>query len=276
MRKIIFICSLEHSGSTILNLFLGQHSKIIPIGEVSNSSAKLKKFDKHKRICACGKCLDDCEYWGKVIRKNEQNPPTSAEMEYEHLLNVFSEIYDDSMIICDESKQIASLAHLKARADVQLKVIYLIKDIRSYLTSQSYKSQKKLGRKLSFSAHLNAAQSWYNSNKKILRFLDEQKLSYIQLGYEEFCLYPDETTRLVFDFLNLEPPVNTAMLEKENCHIAFGNRMRRNPVKSARLYYDNRWFRNTTSHIVYAAMPWAKRLNEAVTYSNDFEKMWKS
>jgi len=68
---IIYIASLPHSGSTLLDLLLGSHSEIEGLGEVS----KLKRYADapfdgpldRKQQCTCGAaCIWRCPHWQKV------------------------------------------------------------------------------------------------------------------------------------------------------------------------------------------------------------------
>ncbi len=69
---IIYIASLPHSGSTLLDLLLGSHSKIEGLGEVS----KLKRYADaplgggplgRKQQCTCGAAsLWQCPHWQRV------------------------------------------------------------------------------------------------------------------------------------------------------------------------------------------------------------------
>ena len=70
--KIIYIASLPHSGSTLLDLLLGSHSRIESLGEIS----KLKRYAEapvsgaepgKKQKCTCGApSIWQCPHWSKV------------------------------------------------------------------------------------------------------------------------------------------------------------------------------------------------------------------
>ena len=73
MRKIIFITSLEHSGSTILELTLSKHFKIIGAGEIFRTLSPSRDIDKvMEKRCNCGKKARDCELWGSVLKTIQQ------------------------------------------------------------------------------------------------------------------------------------------------------------------------------------------------------------
>src|SRR5262245_20545792 len=77
MTRIVFIASLGHSGSTLLDLLIAGHSRAFSIGEVKSLRryARLKK-DKTKHEykinlrgnkCTCGaESIWSCDFWKEV------------------------------------------------------------------------------------------------------------------------------------------------------------------------------------------------------------------
>jgi hypothetical protein len=64
--NLIYIVSLGHSGSTILDLILGALPEIESVGELS----QLEDIISGKRgspICTCGKMFSECEYWKEIL-----------------------------------------------------------------------------------------------------------------------------------------------------------------------------------------------------------------
>jgi hypothetical protein len=63
MSKYIYICSAGHSGSTLLDLLIGSHSRVASLGEIS----QLPKNISLDTLCTCGKKVRSCSLWQKVI-----------------------------------------------------------------------------------------------------------------------------------------------------------------------------------------------------------------
>lgn len=63
MMKVIYIMGLGRSGSTLLDLVLGNHSSIESVGELRN--LPLLGWMK-PGICSCGATAGDCDYWQNV------------------------------------------------------------------------------------------------------------------------------------------------------------------------------------------------------------------
>ena len=60
-KKFIYIAGLYHSGSTLLDQYLGSNSQIIGLGEI----AKYIK-DGSEGNCTCGKKVEECDFWSKI------------------------------------------------------------------------------------------------------------------------------------------------------------------------------------------------------------------
>lgn len=65
MVKYVYICSTGHSGSTLIDLLIGSHSRTASLGEISH----LPKNLALNTICSCGNKVRDCHLWKKVLVK---------------------------------------------------------------------------------------------------------------------------------------------------------------------------------------------------------------
>jgi len=63
MIKYVYICSAGHSGSTLLDLLLGSHSKVESLGEI----AHLPKNIALNTECSCREPVQSCSLWKPVI-----------------------------------------------------------------------------------------------------------------------------------------------------------------------------------------------------------------
>ncbi len=61
--KFVFICAAGHSGSTLLDLLLGAHSRGISVGEIT----QLPKNISLDSVCSCGESLSKCDFWRHLI-----------------------------------------------------------------------------------------------------------------------------------------------------------------------------------------------------------------
>ena len=75
--KIIYIGGYGRSGSTLLDIILGQSKYIESGGEIVHAQIDIKK----NRICTCNKSSEKCSVWSKVVNKIGSETDTG----YHHL-----------------------------------------------------------------------------------------------------------------------------------------------------------------------------------------------
>ncbi len=63
--RVVYICSAGHSGSTLLDLILGAHSRIASLGEID----QLPKNVALDTECACGERVRECAVWRETLRR---------------------------------------------------------------------------------------------------------------------------------------------------------------------------------------------------------------
>jgi len=97
MIKYVYICSAGHSGSTLLDLILGSHSKIKSLGEVSHLPKNITLNTK----CSCGSDVVDCPMWNPVIAKLGEDLGVSV-FDNPYALNTG---YPKATTVVDKSKQ---------------------------------------------------------------------------------------------------------------------------------------------------------------------------
>jgi hypothetical protein len=62
--SVIYIMGYGRSGSTLLDILLNNHPEMVSVGALSN----LFDWILHRRICACGNILCDCEFWKHIVK----------------------------------------------------------------------------------------------------------------------------------------------------------------------------------------------------------------
>ena len=98
--RYVYICSAGHSGSTLLDLLLGSHSKIESLGEISQLSKNLAL----NTPCTCGKPVRECPVWVQVVsRLSETLGLDVMQNPYELHLG-----YPRAVVVVDKSRQTRS------------------------------------------------------------------------------------------------------------------------------------------------------------------------
>lgn len=288
-KRIIFITSLERSGSTLLDITLGKHPQLVSFGEVARvllphgGGGMESVID---RPCSCGASVKDCAFWGKVTEKIslKENELTLAER-YEIFFTRFDEIYGNYFIPVDSSKFLRSIETLHAFGDkLDLRVLFTIRDVRGWCSSSRRAGRRK--QEIPYSAIFSSSISemwkaylrynvlrhipfwlpleWYIRNQSIDGFLLKNGLPTQHLSYEGFAFNTAEVMHKLYKFAGIdELPLN----EKCRSHIVRGNRMAFDPDKLAAISYDAEWLSEIWSQYEPVIWPFVMIKNKQWVYS---------
>ncbi len=295
MNKIVFIAGRGHSGSTLLNLMRGGHPRLIAVGEVYSlfGAKQMNWLERGQEVrCSCGMHLDQCEFWGPVaqrLRENDRNQGSVQEA-YCIFLESFHEYFGADAIPVDISKTDEALQALRELDDVELNVIFLIRDVRSWAVSMRDVNRRAgefkvtdLVKKFGWKAWrpflgrttVKYFWHWYLLNKGTQKLLRENGIKSFQIGYEELTLYPDFIMRKISEFLEVDFVEDLLRPGGGIGHVIIGNRMRSDPNKRERVAYDDRWFYSLEWQWPAILFPNIMRYNSAEVYRNIRGHLWK-
>ena len=299
-NDVVFILSLAHSGSTVLDLILGGHPRFVGLGEIVHllrpQSVRMLESDPRwldradEVRCSCGKAVGECEFWGPALAELRSNRQAGPRERYALLLKVFGEVFGEDRVFLDSSKQIENLELVRGIEGVNVKVLMSVRDVRGFTTSalDALKREKTFGlaesiRKLGWRGAIKYPRRfgtfmfwrWYHRNRKRKAYLQRSGLPVFQFGYEELALYPDRMIPKICEFLGVEPTDEMYCPAKSNSHSILGNRMRLQKDKLARIAYDNRWFRRTEWMLPWVLYPHIRRYNTREVYRNTSGAIWK-
>ncbi len=274
-NKVIYILSLSHSGSTLLDLILGCHDKIIGLGEIWQLMMleNLSRREISNYPCACNKKLKNCPFWSNIIFDKLYELESFHE-KYKYIFKKFWYQYGQEKILVDSSKYLAPLRILCNIHEIDLYTIFLIRDVRSYTISQidtALRKKKKPKKWSNFSIY----KSWYKQNIIYKKFLKENEINYLQIGYEELTLYPEHTIKNILNFLSISNIQEILNLNYSNSHTILGNRMLNKFEKKSQIKYDNRWFTRREWIYPYIFYPKIRQFNKNEVYGNNTENFWK-
>ncbi len=147
-KKIVYIASNGHSGSTLLELILCSHSKCIGIGEAFQLVDPRNKIidNLEDQRCACGQFMNDCKFWENVIPGLKEIH--DKHKKYLHIYDKCLESFGNDKLIIDSSKVPNALSIIKSNSDIELKVIHLIKDVRAWTVSMQKTYQRNTKHKI--------------------------------------------------------------------------------------------------------------------------------
>jgi hypothetical protein len=276
-KRVIFIASLGHSGSTLLDLILGSHPEIIGLGEVGRSVApKNEASDNQSQICSCGQAATECKFWGDVLTKLAHQTGATEQHRYEIALDSFSRRFGSEKILVDSSKYLQWLRHLSKVDGLDLRVIFLIRDVRSFAISaidNAYR-KRKAGMNYRSMGAFKAFRHWHHENLKTAKYLANANLPFMGVGYEELCLAPDHTIPKICQFLDIPFEQRMIELAHSSSHVIRGNRMRHDGNRR-KLRYDPRWLVRNEWMLPALCYPRIMHFNSEQVYSNDFIEEWQ-
>lgn len=273
---VVFIASLGHSGSTLLDLVLGGHSRLVGLGEVAavltSGSDGQPAFTGD---CSCGQDAASCPLWSEVAHRIHAEPHAPLARRYRIVFETVAAVFGSDVMPVDSSKYLPWLRLLHDEVSVDLRVLFLLKDVRNFMVSEVDAGSRKRGqgqrrRRLS---PLGAFAYWHRHNRAVEQFLRDRQLPMFQLGYEELCLAAEPIVREICRFLGLAFEPAMLELHSSRSHVLRGNRMRRQPEKAA-LTYDHRWFMRRDWLLPAVLCPRIMRYNRDHVYSNGIDATW--
>ena len=270
--KLIYIAANEHSGSTLLELILASHPGISGLGETHmlvDETLRMERLPSaDTRICTCGKAINKCPLWSAFLDSVAGNGNGDFSVRYNYLIQLAKSEFGEESILVDSSKYIAPLKKLISAEEshrlpkITIFVIHLIKDVRSFATSMKRRYN------LNSWQLISKLRKWHRTNLEIEKFLSQNAIPHIRVGYEELCFNPKMILRLICDKIGVQFDEKMLDIRNASAHIGVGNPMRNHPVKRNQLIYDNRWFHETTILLWYLLCPRIRRYNKNSVYQH--------
>lgn len=268
---LLYIYGSGRCGSTLLDLLLNGHSKILGLGEISDLMDVFDPFELPDQLSSTfgpiylgfwervgaryeeisGEVFEQAHFrapgWGTITRtwKTEEVQRMMAQRAL--LLSCAHEV-SDAPIVTDSSKRFYELYLLHQSELFRMKVIHLIRDGRAVGDSYLRRSNR-------FASFVNGIRVW--AVRGLLAFWIRKKIgrdNWLRIDYEELAAQPEQTLKIICHFLGVEFEPN--MLEYRS-HPYLG--VRGNPrVKNAEdeeISLDEGWKEE---------LPWRYRLTFAV------------
>jgi hypothetical protein len=261
-RKLIYIVSLSHSGSTVLDMLLTTGRKAVGLGQIWTVLAEVPE-QRGQRQCSCGKAAPDCPIWGPILERLEHLPDAASPIDrYRLVLEQAAALYGPDIAIIDSSKNPASLAEIaRALPELDIKVLHNVKDVRAFTISSLDNAARK-GRRAGLPETI--FWQWYCDNR---RFCDEAaqavRSAPLRVLYEGLCLSTEKMAARIGDHLSEDYIDISVPLDAGHTHIISGNRTRLPEAgKSKQLAYDYAWLSRSEWLRPYALLPMVRRYNE--------------
>jgi hypothetical protein len=277
---LLLIRGLGHSGTTILDLALGTHPQMLGLGEAvrilrtpapgeqSRGPARLRAELKHERLCTCGLTAAQCPIWGDLLSwlpDHDHLPLTAKLQQLLDRVDLYGNRQGREIAWVVESYQDDLQLPLESLPGQEVRVVFLVRDVRSWVHSRARDAKRK-GRAF---PSLRALGRWWWVNRRFERELRSCDKPVFVLGYEQLALDPEGALTRLCAWLGLD--FHPAMLQPggaSNSHLLAGNRVRFDPEKSRRIRYDGSWLQGPVWPAAPALLwPQLARLNQRLVYS---------
>jgi hypothetical protein len=211
---MLYIGGIGHNGSTILDIILNNSKDSMSLGEFAGLYSKISSNQK----CSCGKSIPDCDFWSKILTKNDISQNTanlhSKEKYYFDFLfrnlkakeyveiwdELFSNIfnYTNKNILIDSSKNISRGLALLKHSEFDVYFIHLVRDPRGFNNSKN-KRRAKSGDK---DKYIKDFSKWYIKNlmASVVKLISRKR--YLKINYENLLLHPSNTLEEIEKFTN--------------------------------------------------------------------------
>ncbi len=268
-KNIIYIASSVRSGTTLLDLLLGNHSNIYSIGELQQLGGY---YNSQKGQCLCGESISECKFWNAIEKRSgldfnrlqtklKKNlilsvailiiPRIFFKIFFDILkivpaiknnnivVNNIFKIYDtisdltNKPILIDSSKNAFPFRYYFLQNPEKVKIIILYRDGRGVTNSLV-----KRGLTVEI-----AAKRWRKTIQNIhLMSLGIPKLKVIRVRYEDLCSNPEKELKRLFDFIDVENEKMKNLILKNKKH-DIGGSPTINKDKSAeiKISVDQKW-----------------------------------
>lgn len=279
MPRLLYILSLERSGSTALSYNLSQRSGIVALGEVDRTLALVTRPDGFQgRSCSCGSSIQDCPVWGSVVSEADQLRHQSLDNLYRQFDMMLESALGPHAVVVDASK---SLTTLKAIAPVfqdRLCVAHLVKDVRAYMDSTLNRMASLTDERLwseamqdnplrtrlmrAMPASIVYLWRWSHQNVRMCNTLRTSDIDWLRVSYDAMCEDVDY-------WLDLMARMGGAGDVKGQHHILLGSFDYLDQASDKALRLDCRWRTSPRRPLLEIAHAFIAILNHRLTQSTE-------
>lgn len=236
--KLIYVAGYGRSGTTLLDIAVGQQKSVFAAGEITALSRHVWENDEY---CACRKTVSDCEFWGPVVERWKARNADTSVSQYGALLDrseslfnpkrlfaklipsrdvsdferltgsLFDEIAAQSgtNIILDSSKLPGRASSIHANPNIEVYLVHVVRDGRgvawSMMKPYSIKVEEGIQKELRPKPLWFTAVRWFvvNMGAEIMRWRLPKKRS-IRVRYEDFVADPEATVKRIMALVGEE------------------------------------------------------------------------
>jgi len=292
--KILYVAGNGRSGSTLLDVILGQVGGFFPVGEVRN----LWDYGfVENRLCGCGNPVPECDIWNRVwetefcgdravdpaqiagwrerFAQTKHLAPILARPrryarhspEIREYVKVLERLYHSiahvtgSRVIVDSSKWPTYGFLLDQIPSLDVHYLHLVRDPRACAYSWTRKKEVEPGRLLDVQGPAYTTAFWLAWNPTIRYLWRRRKDRYKFLRYEDFVASPRESVQEVLDFVG-ESHANSPFTTDRTVSVAATHSIEGNASRFVQgeieIRADQEWQEKMSarSRLIVTAMTW--------------------
>jgi len=266
--KVIYIASLGHSGSTLLDVMLNQHSKFQSVGEILFH----QEWTENGYLCSCGSPIGSCPFWTEVSNNMDSSNDRShasrqVDAAYE-LLKGVSQLSKCEVII-DSSKSLDRLLMLRSDPRIEVKMVHLVRNGLAVAHSLTKSHDRPgTGNKLSTppTPLIKGILRWLRRNRAYEKAAEQfGPTEYVRVRYEDLCTDPEQVLGKIAGLVSEDFETNMLSPTVKDLHNIAGSRWRYSD-QPIHISLDEKWTREMswTSKFLFQLL--AGRLNRSYGY----------
>jgi hypothetical protein len=275
MKNLVYIIAAEFSGTTAIDLLLGSLPGFVSLGETSRAFNRISAGTV-KRVCSCGARVDKCQLWSTVQQGGQIPDRRQTRQRYALLVAAAESLYGTDVTIVDSSKRLDVLGELTAIHGDRVKVVFVVKDLRNYLTgrlrrpgARNHIRRQSLGFILRFfPVWAVACLNWLRWNVSILWHLKSRGIPHLRLGYDELGLASERVAARLTEFLGAAEAELDFTFASSDHHMLQGNARFLNQGRRRGFRYDGAWKEQPLPAICRLAILPLLAFNRKLVYSN--------
>ncbi len=252
---VVFISSLGHSGSTLLERALSTHPALVGLGEVHQLLRTLDdRSDVDGHPCGCGERVGDCALWSVAVPELRRTARDEV-ARYRVVLDIARDVLGPDVALVDSSKSDRALRDLLA-AGATVRAVDLTRDVRSWTVAMRDRAARRRAdpehrprqpadrvRDRIASSPPALFRTWMAMNDARRLSLVSAGMRPVAVGYEPFVGDPGgELARILLSLgLDAAEASIDGDLRLATTHTVFGNNMKLAPELRDRVVADGRW-----------------------------------
>ncbi len=239
---LIYILGAGNSGSTLLSMVLGAHSRIASVGEI----VQLDRWYSNGGLCSCGETLSNCNMWGPLLgnKNRKANVPVAPvpkranffvsnssrfrkDPQLTETIQRNIEIYDKVLnsqkvdTLVDSSKDPLHFYYLHRSGYFKIIPVLLVRRGDDYMESALRRG----------SSRISAVLRWLKLNVSAKKALNELRLkeTVVHVKFKNLVSEPENALKAICKMAGLEYEPQMLDFYKQPHHNIAGTHTRFNP-----------------------------------------------